>query len=489
MIIFGASGDLTKRKLIPSFFNLHKRNLLPDSFYIVGVARSQNDDAGFRDLISQILQNENSDLVEHFLKCCFYIQGDYQEHMTYRFIKNRLLELDRKMGNPGNHVFYLAVPPDLYFPIASSLSEEGLTCEDNNYVRVVIEKPFGRDLNSAIELNIALHKILEENQIYRMDHYLGKETIQNILMFRFANSIFEPLWNQRYIDHVQITVAESIGIEHRSGYYERAGLLRDIFQNHMLQMIAMVAMEPPLNLEPDNIRNERVKLIKSIKPFDLSDLDNEITRGQYAHGMIENKPVRAYRDEEGVPSNSQTETFVAAKLFIDNWRWKNVPFFLRSGKRLQKKNSEIVVVFKSVPHSIFPLVGTKEFPPNALVFNVQPSEGIMLSFKAKRPGPKLCISSLRMNFSYQEFFDSKLPEAYERILLDCMAGDRTLFVRNDGMEASWKIFTPVLEKWENENGSREIELYRAGSWGPESSEKLIVSTGRNWLKHEVMGYE
>ena len=346
---------------------------------------------------------------------------------------------------------------------------------------MVVEKPFGRDLASSTALDVEMRQTLGEEQIYRIDHYLGKETVQNILMFRFANAVFEPIWNRNYIDHVQIIVAERLGVEHRAGYYEQAGLLRDMFQNHMMQMLAMVAMEPPTSFHADRIRDEKTKLFKAIRPFDLGGLDRSVVRGQYAAGEEEGKRAVAYRDEPGVAKNSQVDTYVAAKLMIDNWRWQGVPFYLRSGKRLSEKMSEIAIVFKEVPHSMFTPLTRKDLAPNMLILNVQPKEGISLRVEAKHPGEKLCINPLFMKFSYEEVFGSEPPDAYERLLLDCLLGDQTLFVRGDGMTVAWQLVTPLLTAWERNPESNPLAFYPCGSWGPKEADDLIGRDGREWI--------
>ncbi len=486
IIIFGASGDLTNRKLIPALFRLFHRDLLPDRFAILGCARSDLGDEGFRERVRTAIRTccdrAPEEEVSAFAKRCCYLRGDYDDAQFYRAIAERLQSVDCQEGTGGNHIFYLAMPPDLHGVVVRHLDDVGLAheCEGGPCSRVVVEKPFGRDLDSARALDAALHKTLDEKQIYRIDHYLGKETVQNILLFRFANAIFEPIWNRQYIDHVQITVAETLGVEHRAGYYERAGCLRDVFQNHMLQMLSLVAMEPPASFEADCIRDEKVKLLSSITPIPAGDWERWVVRGQYASGMIGGEPVVGYREEPGVAPDSRTESFVAGKATIDNWRWKGVPFYLRSGKRLPRRVSEIVVLFKAVPHSLFETLGDVRLARNMLVFNVQPEEGIALYIQAKHPGPKLCMSELAMDFHYRDAVQSELPDAYERLLLDCMLGDQTLFIRSDGMEREWALLTPLLERWE-ESRDRP-ELYEAGTWGPKAADELIARDGHRWRR-------
>lgn len=488
MIIFGASGDLTHRKLVPALFRLFEKDLLPEKFFVLGCARTEMTDEVFREKILKAIQqdvsNKDKDIVRDFVRLCFYHQGDYHDLQTYVSLSRRLNELDKRFSIDGSHIFYLATPPDLYCPIARNLGSTGLVGQSDDrrqFVRVVIEKPYGRDLESAMALDKEIHKYLDESQLYRIDHYLGKETVQNILMFRFANTVFEPIWDRRYIDHVQITVAETIGVEHRAGYFERTGLLRDMFQNHIMQMLALVAMEPPTSFNSDRVRDERVKLLRSLRPFPLDELDNFIIRGQYGSGIIDDKEVPAYRQEKNVAPDSQIETFVAAKVFVDNWRWQGVPFYIRTGKRLAKKLSEIAIVFKRVPHSMFNPIPPEELAPNVLIMNVQPEEGISLTIQAKKPGAKLCIGSLTMHFRYKDVFGVQMPDAYERLLLDCMLGDQTLFWRSDDVEVTWSFVTPVLDKWEADKTCCPLRIYQAGSWGPKEAEMLLEREGRRWL--------
>jgi len=488
MVVFGASGDLTQRKLLASIFQTCKRGLIGEQFYLLGCGRRQLSDQQFRQIAKEAIQkastNNSTDELRSFVDRLYYISGDYSDSLFYGNIKTRLAELDKKHKVDGPHIFYLAVPPLLYGAIAEQLSSAGLSCaarpDSKQQARLIVEKPFGRDLHSAVELNKVIHRCFDESQIYRIDHYLGKETVQNILMFRFANTIFEPVWNRNYIDSIQITIAEAIGVEHRASYYDQTGALRDMFQNHMLGMLSLVAMEPPASFEAESVRDEKVKLLQSIQPFTDETILRDIVRGQYTTGMIEGKKVVGYRDEPEVNPQSKTETFVAAKIFIDNLRWKGIPFYLRTGKRLACKDTEIVITFKEVPHSMFAAAGLDDMPPNTLVLQIQPEEGISLSFQAKRPGSKICMSTLNMNFSYREIFGTGPPEAYQRLLLDCMIGDQMLFARQDDVEVAWRLLTPVLRTWGNNQSV--LHEYAAGAESFPAADALIESDGRAWRK-------
>jgi glucose-6-phosphate 1-dehydrogenase len=487
MVVFGASGDLVSRKLLPSLAQIQERGLLAESFCLLGCGRTEYSDEQFRQLARTAVHEStnggaSADTVNQFIEKLYYLSGDYADPHTYDNLKNRLTELREKHGITGCNLFYLAVPPLLYETIVEHLGAAGLSrksepqCEKQ--ARLVVEKPFGRDLESATRLNDTISQWFGESQIYRIDHYLGKETVQNIMIFRFANVIFEPLWNRNHVDNIQITIAETLGVEHRASYYDQAGALRDIFQNHMLQMVALVAMEPPTSFDANQIRDEKAKLLRSIRPLAPVDLDNLFVRGQYGPGVIDGQVVPGYRSEKDVDPNSTTETFVAARLFIDNWRWTDVPFYLRTGKRLAKKDTEIVVTFKHLPHSPFTSAGFTQEPPNILVFRIQPEEGISLRFQAKRPGSKVCIGTLAMRFSYRDVFGVEMPEAYERLLLDCMAGDQTLFTRFDSVCTAWQLLTPVLRAWEH--SELAPVFYPAGSESFPQADALLEADGREW---------
>lgn len=488
MVVFGASGDLTHRKLLPSLFQVFKRGLLSEKFCLLGCGRKDLSTEQFRQIARQAIQQdaaaESTKELDPFISRLYYLSGDYGELSFYQNIKARLAELNKKHKVDGDLLFYLAVPPFLYGTIVEHLGSLQLSSagrpDAKQKVKLVVEKPFGRDLKSAAVLDDKIHQYFDESQIYRIDHYLGKETVQNILMFRFANAIFEPIWNRNYIDHVQITIAESIGVEHRGSYYDKAGALRDIFQNHMLGMLSLVAMEPPVSFEADSIRDEKVKLLRSIRPLKFEPWAQYVVRGRYGPGEADGKKVVGYRDEPGISPDSRTETFVAAKVFMDNWRWKGVPFYLRTGKRLAHKDTEIAITFKKVPHSMFISAGLEDMAPNVLVLQIQPQEGISLSFQAKRPGSKVCMSTLRMSFSYSEVFGAEAPQAYQRLLLDCMVGDQTLFTRQDDVEVSWGLLTPLLRAWEADD-SAPYE-YPAGAESFPQADALIESDGRKWRK-------
>lgn len=486
IVIFGASGDLTKRKLLPAIYSLFRRGLLPDNFAVIGVARTAMTDEAFQAEVADSIRKYGEERAEtpadafagHFC----YTPGSYDDSGTYDLLKERLKQVASERRTEGNVLFYLATPPVLFLPIIKGLAESSLLDEEvcGGWSRVIIEKPFGRDLASAVALDRDLKQYIKESQLYRIDHYMGKETVQNILLLRFANAIFEPIWNFHYIDHVEITVAEELGIEKRAGYYETAGALRDMFQNHMIQMLSLIAMEPPAAFEADPYRDEIVKLISSIRPLDSKHLGNTAVRAQY--GASADGTLPAYRQEDKVDPNSMTETYVALKLFIDNWRWRGVPFYMRTGKRLPRKSSEIAITFKPIPHSIFKPIRPQDLSPNVLILRMQPEEGMGLSLVVKSPGSKLCVNTLEMSFSYSDFIEESIPDAYERLILDALLGDQTLFVRNDTVEASWRLFMPLLEAWGRNDAGTPLCTYPAGSEGPEEAAQLLEGGSLLWRR-------
>ena len=483
LVVFGASGDLTRRKIIPSLYRLHKNRLLPGDFFVLGVSRTQMDTDPFRESLrvavkSSIPNDFDERAWREFALKLYHAPVDYASPESYRGpLREGLLQLEKRHRTGRNRIFYLALPPTVYQEVIANLGLAGLSHEENGYTRIVIEKPFGRDLDSARELNRILRSFFEERQIYRIDHFLAIENVQNILMFRFANSIFEPLWNRRYIDHVQITASETLGVEHRAGYYEKAGVIRDMFQNHMFQLLALTALEPPAAFEAEPVRDERMKVFRSVRPFSLSRLNEDLVIGQYGRGEIDGKGVVGYREEPGVSEGSTTPTFAAMRIFIDNWRWNGVPFYLRSGKRLSKRKTEISIHFKPVPHLMFSETLDEPITPNTLALRVHPEEGVDLVFQTKRPGSKICLKPVVMDFPYQK---EALMDAYEWVLLDCMHGDSLLFVREDGVDRTWALLTPVIEKAESMTEVESFPNYAAGSSGPEGAASLIERDGRSW---------
>ncbi|MEA2558605.1 MAG: glucose-6-phosphate 1-dehydrogenase [Acidobacteriota bacterium] len=484
MVIFGASGDLTKRKLIPAIHNLATNHLLPQDFAVIGVSRTEMTDDDFRnkirDEMKEFATGELEDqVVEWLIPRLSYVAGDFHDDATFEKLREHLQVADETWKTQGCYLFYLAVPPSQFCQVVQELGERGLVEErDGKWRRVVIEKPFGHDLESARALNRDIMKVLDEKQIYRIDHYLGKETVQNILAFRFANGIFEPIWNRRYVDHVQITVAETVGVEARGGYYEEAGALRDMVQNHMFQLLALTAMEPPTSFAPDAVRDERVKVLCGIKPLDHEDVLRSAVRGQYGEGEMEGKHVPGYRQEPDVKPDSPVETFVALELFVENWRWAGVPFYLRTGKRLPRRVTEIAIQFKSAPFVMFRETEVEQLKPNVLVIRIQPEEGISLRFEGKVPGPTMRLGTVKMDFRYADYFGSTPSTGYETLLYDVMTADSTLFHRTDMVEVGWSVVTPILDVWKALT-PRNFPNYAAGTWGPKEADELIKD-GRKW---------
>jgi len=489
IVIFGASGDLTKRKLLPSLYNLGSYYLLPAHFSIIGVARRPLSDDVFRDQLGKDLaelgtQPVDPNLWSKFRERISYCAGEFDNPATYKKLADALSESETKFGTSGNAVFYLSVQPDYFATIAKRLSESGLLREENGrWRRVIIEKPFGHDLDSARKLNSQLTSVLQEHQIYRIDHYLGKETAQNLLVFRLGNAIFEPVWNRRYIDHVQLIVAESIGVEGRGAFYETAGAFRDVMQNHMFMLLALIAMEPPTSLEGEAIRNEKVKLLRSIHFSTPEEALTDTVRGQYGEGIVGGKKVSGYRQEPNVNPNSTVETYAAIKLRIDNWRWAGVPFYLRSGKRMPRRTTTIVIRFKTPPLSLFATHEADPISPNYLIFKIQPEEGIALQVRAKTPGPTISTRSVKLDFGYDQFGDRQPTTGYEKLLYDCMVGDASLFHRSDVVEAAWEAVAPILEAWNN-NPPTDFPNYAAGTWGPEAALRLIQRDQHHWFSSD-----
>jgi glucose-6-phosphate 1-dehydrogenase len=484
VVIFGASGDLTKRKLLPALYHLDQANLLPQDFTVVGVARRDLSATFGPDMKDGILKgggvDANEEKLAPFMERVQYFATNFDDDAGFERLKAFLAELDEKFGTKGNRLFYLAVAPEYFADIIARLGKHGMAVPGNgetHWVRVIIEKPFGTDLASARELNDAVNAVLSEDQIFRIDHYLGKETVQNILVFRFANGIFEPIWNRNYIDHVEITAAESIGIEGRGPFYEQAGALRDVLQNHVMEVLSFVAMEPPDSFAADAVRAEKLKVWRSINPIPVEDT----ARGQYGPATINGEAVKGYREEDRVSPESQRETYAACKLQIENWRWAGVPFYIQAGKRLNKRVTEVSIVFKQPPMHLFKGDSSNcHIEPNVISMRIQPDDGIALRFGAKVPGPTTNVDQVDMNFSYASAWGKSSANGYERLLLDAMLGDATLFAHRDGVEATWALFTPILEAWAKQH--EDFPNYDAGSWGPQSAHDLLARTGRTWRK-------
>lgn len=484
-IIFGGGGDLTWRKLAPSIFNLYQDHWLPNNFAVIGVDLKPMSDDDYRARLRQGIETfSGSERIstpdwDRFAGHLSYLRGNFDDPNTFEKLSDKLKQIETDWGKQSRRVYYQATPPDLLKKIIIGLEGARLT-QDRRHSRIVVEKPFGRDLDSARALNRMLLDVFWESQIYRIDHFLGKETVQNILAFRFSNALFEPLWDRRYIDNIQITVAESIGIEHRGAYFDQAGIVRDMIQNHLLQVLCLIAMEPMVNFDADEIRNKKVDVLRAIRPLPENLMDEFAVRGQYGPTVKGKKKVSGYRQEPGVSPQSTTATFAAIKLFVDNWRWQDVPFYLRTGKRLPAKLSQVCIQFRPVPHRSFPSYAVDNWQPNRLVIQIQPDEGMLLCYQAKQPGPQISLSQINMRFSYLEAFHKKPPGAYETLLLDIIQGDQTLFMREDEVEAAWSVVMPVINAWKA-NKPKDFPNYQAGTWGPQAAEELVNKDGNRWF--------
>jgi glucose-6-phosphate 1-dehydrogenase len=487
MVIFGGTGDLTKRKLIPALYNLATSGLLPEDFAVVGIGRTPLSTEAFRQQISESIkefatQQVDGDRWDKIAQRLYYLSGNLKDPNSYQQLADLLAQIDQNHGTRGNYFYYLAISPEFFLTTIQHLEAAGLTQQDRgNWRRVIIEKPFGHDLESARALNREIANVLEERQIYRIDHYLGKETVQNILVFRFANGIFEPIWNRRYVDHVQITVAESVGVELRGDYYEGTGAMRDMVPNHILQLISLTAMEPPISFAADDVRDEQAKVINAISQHTPEEWLSRAVRGQYGEGLVDGRRAPSYRTEPKVAPDSRTETFAALKLNIDNWRWAGVPFYLRTGKRLPRRVTEIAIEFRKAPFILFRNTTVNQLAPNRLVLHIQPDEGISLRFGAKVPGSTLRLGEVDMDFAYADYFGSMPSTGYERLLHDCMIGDQTLFQRADMVEAGWTVVEPILDLWQAVP-PRSFPNYASGTWGPKDADDLLQRDGRQWLK-------
>jgi glucose-6-phosphate 1-dehydrogenase len=485
LVIFGASGDLTYRKLIPAVFDLYKQNLLPEKFAVLGASRSEFSDEKFREKMKDGIKKfsnfkeDDENNIDNFLKQITYIALDTENQEDFKKLKDHLETLDNNSDTKGNIIYYLSTPPSLYGVIPTLLGEVGLNNNNNgSRKKLIVEKPFGYDLESALELNKKLSKYFKEEQIYRIDHYLGKETVQNILVTRFSNGIFEPLWNRNYVHHVEITSVENIGIENRGGYYDSSGALRDMVQNHLLQLTGLIAMEPPSSFDSNSLRNEIVKVFQSFRPFSEKDILKNSIRGQYTAATIRGEKVSGYREEKGVKKNSRTESYFAMKLFIENWRWGGVPFYIRTGKRMPTKVTEVVIHFKQTPHFLFSKTDEAN-SCNQLILRIQPDEGVLFKVGMKIPGQGFNVQTVNLDFHYSDLSNAYLPTAYERLLHDCMIGDSTLYQRADAVEAAWKFVDPILHAWKD-TGKIPIYGYPAGTWGPEKADNLIEEKDMTW---------
>jgi glucose-6-phosphate 1-dehydrogenase len=479
LVIFGASGDLTKRKLFPALYSLAYRRLLPEKFAVVGIARTEESDDDFRERMKEAVQQFGrdefrDDVWDTLAEGMRYVAADFSDEQGLDRLVGTVNELDEERETGGNRVYYLAIPPSAFDTVVRAL---GKRRSADGWTRLIVEKPFGHDLASARELNSVIEEHFEEREIFRIDHYLGKETVQNMLALRFANGIFEPIWNRQFVDHVEITVAESIGIEGRAGYYEQAGAIRDIFQNHLLQLLAITAMEPPIDFTADSVRNEKVKVLRALH----TPGPKSVVRGQYGRGFVEGEEVAGYREEEGVDHQSMTETYVAAKLYVDNWRWADTPFYVRMGKRLPRRETTIAIEFKRAPHPPFEELAAEGLRPNVLLVHVQPDEGVSLAIGAKVPGQGITIRTVHMDFLYGGAFRTGLPEAYERLILDAMLGDATLFTRIDEVEEQWSLVDAIVAPWARDRPA--FPNYPAGTWGPPSADDLLKRDGRTWRRH------
>jgi glucose-6-phosphate 1-dehydrogenase len=485
MVIFGGAGDLTKRKLVPALYNLAVSGLLGNELAVIAVARAEMTSEEYRkrmvaDLREFATGTVDPAISERLEQVLYYLPGEFGDAGTYTRLREQLAEVDKRHGTRGNHLYYLATAPEFFAEVVSQLARAGLMREDGgSWQRIVIEKPFGRDLESARQLNGELRQVLRERQIFRIDHYLGKETVQNIMAFRFANGIFEPIWNRRYVDNVQITAAEEVGVELRGGYYDTAGALRDMVPNHLFQLMTLTAMEPPISFEANAVRDEQTKILTAIQPMSPEEVASRIVRGQYGEGVVQHEHAAAYRAEPRVPRDSSTETYVAMKMLIDNWRWADVPFYLRTGKRLPRRVSEIAIQFKRAPFVLFRDTPVEHLSPNRLVMHIQPEEGITLRFSAKVPGPHVHLGSVSMDFKYSDYFGATPSTGYERLLYDAMEGDATLFQRGDMVETAWSVVDPILQAWKT-TPPREFPNYASGTWGPAEADELLRRDGRQW---------